>query len=158
MLVFFDDILIYSKTWEENSQHVGHQLYAKPSKCDFGLKEVNYLGHIVSHEGVKVDPNKIKTIMEWPIPKTIKKMRGFLGLTGYYRRFVKNYGHIVAPHTTLLKKDYFHWNESANVAFEQLKKTGYTTLVLATLNFTKEFIVECDASGNVIGAVLMQES
>ena len=115
------------------------------------------MGHIVSHEGVKVDPNKIKAIMEWPIPKTIKKLRGFLGLIGYYRRFVKNYGHIVAPLTTLLKKDSFQWNESSNVSFEQLKKAKCTNLVLATLHFTSEFIMECDASRNGIGEVLMQE-
>ena len=104
-----------------------------------------------------MDPNKIKVIMEWPIPKTIKKLRGFLGLTGYYRRFVKNYGCIEAPLTTLLKKDSFHWNESANVSFEQLKKSMCTIPVLATLDFNKEFIMECDAFGNGIGAILMQE-
>ena len=76
------------------------------------------MGHIVSHEGVKVDPKKIKAIIEWPIPKTIKKLRGFFKLKRYYRRFVKNFGHIIAPLTTLLKKDSFHWNESANVSFE----------------------------------------
>jgi hypothetical protein len=165
VLVFFDDILIYSKTWEEHLQHVDqvlqilkeHQLYAKPSNCAFGLKEVEYLGHIVSHEGVKVDPKKIQANMEWPIPKTIKKLRGFLGLTGYYRRFVKNYGHIAAPLTNLLKKDSFHWNESANLAFERLKEAMCTTLVLATPDFKMDFIVEGDASGNGIGAVLMQE-
>ena len=84
--------------------------------------------------------------MEWPIPKTIKKLRGFLGLTRYYRIFVKNYGHIEAPLTTLLKKDSFYWNESSNVSFEKLKKPMCTNPVLATLGFTKEFIVECDAS------------
>ena len=165
MLVFFEDILIYSKTWEQHLQHVDqalqllkdHQLYAKPSKCAFGLKEVEYLGHIVSHDGVKVDPTKIKAIMEWPIPKTIKKLRGFLGLTGYYRRFVKNYGCIAAPLIALLKKDSFQWNESTNVSFEQLKNAMFTTLVLTTPNFTKEFIVECDASSNGIRAMLMQE-
>ena len=105
VLVFFDDILIYSKSWEDHIQHVDrvlnllkdHQLYAKPSKCFFGVQEVEYLGHIVSHEGVKVDPNKIKAIKEWKIPTTIKHLRGFLGLTGYYRKFVKNYRQIAAP-------------------------------------------------------------
>ena len=104
-----------------------------------------------------MDPNKMKAIMEWPIPKTIKKLRGFLGLTRYYRRFVKNYDRIATPLTTLLKKDYFHWNESLNVAFEQLKKAMCTTPVLATLDFTKEFIVECEASKNGIGEILIQE-
>jgi hypothetical protein len=115
MLVFFDDILIYKKSWEAHVQHVNRvlkqlkekQCYAKPSKCAFGVQEVEYLGHIVSHEGVKVDPNKIKDIRECPIPKTLKKLRGFLGLKGYYRKFVKNYGQIAAPLTTLLKKEAF---------------------------------------------------
>ena len=80
-----------------------------------------------------------------------------MGLIGYYRRFVKNYGRIVAPLTTLLKKDYFHWNESTNLAFEQLKKDICTTLVLATPDFTKEFIMECNSYRNGIGAILMQE-
>ena len=90
------------------------------------------MGHIVSHRGVKVDPNKIKAIMECPIPKTIINLRGILGSRGYYRRFVKNYGHIAAPLTTLLKKEFLYWNESTNVSFEQLKKAMCTTLVLST--------------------------
>ena len=115
MLVFFHDILIYSKSWKDHVQHVDmmlklleeKQLYEKMSKCFFGVQEVEYMGYIVSHKGVKVDSRKIKTIKEWKIPTSIKYLRGFHGLTGYYRKFVKNYGRIAAPLTTLLMKDAF---------------------------------------------------
>ena len=108
VLVFFDDILIYNKSWKDHVEHVDKalqlleekQLYAKISKCFFGVQEVEYLGHIVSH-GVKVDPSKIKAIKEWKIPTSIKHLRGFLGLTRYYCKFVKNYGRIEAPLTML---------------------------------------------------------
>jgi hypothetical protein len=165
VLVFFDDILIYSKSWEDHVRHVDKvlkllkekELYAKPSKCFFRVKEVEYLGHILSHEGVKVDPNKIKAMMEWPIPKTLKNIRGFLGLIGYYRKFVRNYGRIETPLMTLTKKDEFSWTLEATQAFERLKEVMCKALVLTTLDFTKTFIVECDASGNGISVVLMQE-
>eukprot|EP00253_Pinus_taeda_P026109 PITA_26109 len=154
-----------SKSWKDHVEHVGKvlqlleekQLYAKISKCFFGVQEVEYLGHIVSQEGVKVDPSKIKAIKEWKIPTSIKHLRGFLGLTGYYRKFVKNYGRITAALTTLLKKDAFSWTPEATKAFEHLKETMFQALVLATLDFTKTFIVQCDASGNEIVVVLMQD-
>jgi hypothetical protein len=165
VLVFFDDILIYNKSWEEHVQHVDkvlqlleeQQLYAKPSKSSFGVQEVEYLGHIVSHEAVKVDPNKIKAIREWPIPKTLKKLRGFLGFPGYYNKFFKNYGQIKTPLTTLLKKEAFSWTEEATKAFEKIKEAMCTTPILATLDFTKTFILECDALGHGIDVILMQE-
>jgi hypothetical protein len=133
------------------------QLYAKPSKCFFGVKEVEYVGHIVSHEGVKVNPNKIKAMMDWPISKTLKNLRGFLGLIGYYRKFVRNYGRITTPLMTLTKKDAISWTPEATKSFEQIKEVMCKALVLTTPVFTKTFIVECDASGNGIGAILMQE-
>ena len=107
VLVFVSHILIYNKSWMYHVEHVDRvlkllqekQIYAKASNFFFGVQVVEYLGHIVSHEGVKVDPNKIKSIKEWKIPTTIKHLQGFLGLTGYYRKFVKNYGRISAPLT-----------------------------------------------------------
>ena len=115
------------------------------------------LGHIVSHEGVKVDPRKIKANKEWKIPTSIKHRQGFLRLIGYYHKFIKNYGRIAAPLTTLLKKDAFSWTPEATKAFEHLKEAMCQAPVLATPDFTKTFIVECDASGNGIGAVIMQD-
>jgi hypothetical protein len=165
VLVFFDDILIYNKSWEDHVRHIDmvihllkeQQIYAKPSKCFFGVKKVEYLGRIVSHECVKVDPNKIKTMMDWPIPKTLKNLRGFLCLIGYYRKFVRNYGRGATPLTALTKKDVFSWTSEEIQAFEQLKETMCKSLVLTTRDFTIFFIMECDASGNDIVVVLMQE-
>ena len=165
MLVFFDDILIYSKSWVYHVRHVDkvlkllkeQQIYAKPSKCFFGVKEVEYLGHIVSHEGVKVDPNKIKAIMDWPIPKTFNNLGGFLGLTGYYHKLVRHYGRIATPLTERTKKDAFTWTSEETKYFEQLKEVMCKAHVLTTPDFTKSFIVECDASRNGIGVVLSKK-
>ena len=121
------------------------------------MKEVEYLGQIVSHEGVKVDPNKIKVMINWFIPKTLKNLRGLLGLIGYYRKFVRNYGRITTPLTTLTKKDAFSWTPEATQAFEQGKEAMCKAIVLTTPDVTKTFIVESDASGNGIGVLLMQE-
>ena len=118
---------------------------------------MEYLGHIVSHESVKVDCKKTKAIKQWKIPTTIKHLRGFLGLTGYYRNSVKNYGRITTPLTTLQKKDAFSWTPEETKAFKHLKEAMFQAPALATPDFTKIFIVECDALGNGIGVVLMKE-
>ena len=96
-------------------------------------------------------------MMDWPIPKTLKNLRGFLGLTGYYRNFLRNYGRIGAPLMTLTKKDAFSWTPEVTKSFEHLKEVMCKSPILTTLDFTKKFIVECDALGNGIGVVLMQE-
>ena len=117
---------------------------------------MEYLGHIVSQEGAKVGPNKIKSINEWKFPKTIKRLREFLRLIGYYHKFGKNYGRIETPLTTLLKKDAFSWTPEATKAFEHLKEDMCQAPVLATPKFIKTFIMDCDASRNGTGVVLMQ--
>jgi hypothetical protein len=165
VLFFFDDIFIYSKTWTTHLAHVDpvlhllsqHQIFLKQSKCSFGASEFEYFGHLVGKVGVRVDPKNIEAMQDWPHPKTLKILRGFLGLTGYYLKFVNNYGKIVAPLTDLLKKNYFTWTLAVAQDFQTLKMAMCTTPVLALPDFTKTLILECDASGKGIGIVLMQE-
>jgi hypothetical protein len=129
----------------------------KRSKCSFGVDSVAYLGHSISTAGVAMDPAKVQAIHEWPRPRSARAVRGFLGLAGYYRKFVHNYGSIAAPHTTLLKKEGFAWNPEAEVAFGALKGAMTSAPVLALPAFAKPFVVECDASTYGFGAVLLQE-
>ncbi|GJU50922.1 putative mitochondrial protein [Tanacetum coccineum] len=164
VLVFFDDILIYSKNLEEHCDHLAqvfqvmkdNTLYAKSSVCYFSVPQVEYLGHIISAQGVSTDPSKIEAMQKWLIHSTLKHLRGFLGLTGYYRRFIKDYASINQPLVALTKKDAFKWNPSAELAYHKLKKAMVKAPVLALPNFEQKFVVETYASGKGIGAMLCQ--
>jgi hypothetical protein len=164
VMVFIDDILIYSKNEEEHAQHLRivltrlreHRLYAKFSKCTFWLEEIQFLGHVLSVRGIAVDPSKVKDTLEWKPPTTVHQVRSFLGLAGYYRRFIPDFSKLVKPITSLLKNDTkFNWSSKCNEAFEQLKVLLTTAPVLAQPDINKPFDVYCDASGSGLGCVLM---
>ncbi|WVZ97895.1 hypothetical protein U9M48_043398 [Paspalum notatum var. saurae] len=166
VVVFIDDILIYSKSEEEHKEHLRivlnrlreHKLYAKFSKCAFWLKEVSFLGHILSEKGVAVDPSKVKDVLNWKQPETVTEIRSFLGLAGYYRCFIKDFSKTAKPMTSLTKKNAkYVWSTNCEEAFQTLKKLLTSAPVLAQLDATKPFDVYCDASGNGLGCVLMQE-
>jgi hypothetical protein len=155
VVVFIDDILIYSSTAEEHEQHLRvvleklrqNQLYAKFSKCDFWLEEVAFLGHVLTVEGVAVDPAKIEAVKEWEQPRNVTDARSFLGLAGYYRRFIENFSKIAKPMTNLLKKtNEFEWTAECEHSFQTLKQKLTTTPVLALPDIQKDFVVYCDAS------------
>jgi hypothetical protein len=166
VVLFIDDILIYSRSMEEYEEHLRivlqwlqeHQLYAKFIKCEFWIKEVPFLGHVVSPEQIVVDPGKVKEVSEWKPPTVVFEVRSFLGLAGYYRWFIPNFSKITKPITELLKKgNKYLWSEACDEAFKHLKKLLTTSPVLAQADTTKLFDVYCDASGTGLGGVLMQE-
>ncbi|KAL4569307.1 hypothetical protein LXL04_024943 [Taraxacum kok-saghyz] len=153
VLVFFDDILVYSSSWDGHLRLLSqvlhllqkHQLVINKKKSSFGLRSVEYLEHVINEGGVSMDPSKIESIVNWPIPKNVKAVRGFLGLTGYYREFIKDYGKIAKPLTELTKKDGFLWGEPPQTAFELLKSAMTTAPVLALPDFAAPFEIDCDA-------------
>ena len=131
MIVFIDDILIYSRSKEEHGKYLRlilellrkEKLYAKFSKCEFGIREVKFLGHVVIHKGIHVDPSKIEAIENWRSPKTPTEIRQFLGLAGYYRRFIANFSKLAKPLTALTQKGVaFEWEDKQEEAFQKLKQ------------------------------------
>jgi len=166
VVVFIDDILIYSKTLEEHKEHLWivlqilkeKRLSAKLSKCEFWLEEVKFLGHVISNKRVLVDPTKVEAVLQWEPPKTVTEIRSFLSLARYYSRFIEGFSKIVMPLTQLTKKGQaFVWTEKCENSFQELKKRLTTSPVLALPDLTGHFVIFCDASKMGLGCVLMQD-
>ena len=165
IIVFFDDILIYSQTLSEHLIHLEkafetllhNQFILKFSKCSFAQSQVEYLGHVVSGQGVAPIASKIQAIDQWPIPMTTKALCSFLGLAGFYRRFIRGYASIVAPLIKVTTKEPFEWTAEADKAFRVLKTALISAPVLVLPNFTLPFTLETDASGVGMGVVLSQK-
>lgn len=167
VLVFFDDILIYSSTYQEHLGHLNqvlklleqNQWKVKMSKCAFAQTSIQYLGHVISANGVATDHTKIAAVRDWPVPQDAKQLRSFLGLAGYYRKYVRNYASISKPLTQLLHKNApFVWTSESQIAFDTLKQALVNAPVLALPDFSCQFIVETDACDQGIGAVLIQKN
>ncbi|GJS54300.1 reverse transcriptase domain-containing protein [Tanacetum coccineum] len=165
VIVFIDNILIYSKTQKENVEHLRlvlellkkEKLYAKFSKCEFWLREVQFLGHVINGNGIHVDPSKIKAVKNWKAPRTPTEVRSFLGLAGYYHRFIENFFKIAKSLTILTQKSKtFEWGEEQELAFQTLKDKLCNVPILALPDGLKDFVVYCDASGIGLGCVLMK--
>ncbi len=167
VVVYINDILIYSSSLEEHAEHLRkvfqrlreNKLYAKLEKCEFGVTEVDFLGHRIIQEGLKMDDHKVKAIVDWEPPKLVPTLRSFLGLASYYHKFIKNFAKIAAPSTNLLKKSAvtYEWEEACDEAFETLKGILVKAPVLKLLDFDKDFEIHSDASNFAIGGVLVPE-
>ncbi|KAH0757840.1 hypothetical protein KY290_021333 [Solanum tuberosum] len=165
VIVFIDDIIIYSRNEEEHASHLrvvlqtlkDHQLFAKFNKCEFWLQSVAFLGHIVTSEGIRVDSQKIEAVKQWPRPTSATDIRSFLGLAGYYRRFVEGFSSIASPLTKLTqKKVKFQWSDDCEKSFAELKTRLTTTPVLTLPEGSDGYVIYCDASRVGLGCVLMQ--
>jgi hypothetical protein len=166
IVVFIDDILVYSSNKEEHEGHLhqvlqklrDHKLYAKLSKCEFWLKQVAFLGHVISKGGISVDPSKVQDVLNWKAPASVNDIRSFLRFTGYYRRFIEGFSKISKPMTKLLEKDkQFKWTPACESSFQELKKRLTIAPVLVMPDMEKPFSIYCDASAQGLGCVLMQD-
>ena len=165
VIVFIDDILVYSRTKADHVRHLTlvlkklreHQLYAKFSKCKFWLNEVAFLGHVISTQGIQVDPQKVVAVENWEQPRTVTEVRSFLGLAGYYRRFVQDFSMLALPLTRLTRKNVkFEWDENCEQSFQHLKYCLTHALVLTLAEDSGNFEIYSDASLNGLGCVLMR--
>src|ERR1044072_7076582 len=166
VVVFIDDILIYSKNEEEHAEHLRvvlellkeKKLYAKLSKCEFWLEEVSFLGHVISKNGIAVDPTKVEAVSQWETPKNASEIRSFLGLAGYYRKFIEGFTKLALPLTKLTRKGQaFVWDSECEKGFQELKRRLTSATILIFPNPTEPFVVYCDASLMGLGGVLMQD-
>lgn len=166
VVVYLDDILVYSKTADDHVKHLDqvlsvleqHELYAGLDKCAFGLREVDFLGHVVCGDGIKPDPKKVQAVKEWPTPQSVHDVRSFLGLTGYYRRFIRHYAHKALPLSDLTQKHVpWQWCEAQEAAFRQLKDALISAPVMISPDPMLPYEVFTDASQFALGAVLMQD-
>jgi hypothetical protein len=166
VVVYFDDILVYSKDLNEHINHLQYvldvlrkeKLYANLKKCSFCIDKVVFLGYVISAKGIEVDEEKLKAIKEWPTPKSITKVRSFHGLASFYWRFVKNFSTLAAPLTEIVKKSVgFKWGSEQDRAFIEIKERLCGAPLLVLSNFSKTFEIEYDVSGIGIGTILMQE-
>jgi hypothetical protein len=164
IVVFTNDILIYSKNERDHAKHLqivlqclrDHKLYAKFSKCEFWLNSVKFLGHTISNDGISVDPSKVQEVMDWKPPKSVHQIRKFLGLAGYYRRFILDFSRIAKPMTELLKKGVkFVWSEACEKSFHTLRQHLTSAPVLVQPDNSKPFEVFCDVLGTGLDYVLM---
>ena len=164
-IVFVDDILIYSQSEREHEYHLrivlqllrDHQLYAKFSKYEFWLTKVRFLGHVVSASSGLVDPEKVESVMSWERPKSVFEIRSFLGLAGYYKRFIEDFSRLAAPMTSLTRKEVkFDWDDQCEEAFQELRRRFTTAPILIVPDRGQGYTVYCDASRAGLGCVLMQ--
>ncbi|GJU41508.1 reverse transcriptase domain-containing protein [Tanacetum coccineum] len=165
VIVFIDDILIYSKNKQEHGEHLKlilellkkEELHAKFSKCEFWIPKVQFLGHVIDSEGIHVDPAKIESVKDWASPKSPTEIRQFLGLAGYYRRFIEGFSKISKPMAKVTKKNVkFEWGDKQEAAFQLLKQKLCSASILALPEGSEDFITYCDASKKGLGIVLMQ--
>ncbi|KAK9808466.1 hypothetical protein WJX73_009373 [Symbiochloris irregularis] len=165
-LVYLDDILIYSKSEAEHAHHLElvlqrlreHKLFASLPKCHFAVHETAFLGHIVSAEGVRPDPKKVSAVANWPVPRDLPELRRFLGLSNFFRKYIRGYTTLVHPLTALLAKDVpFRWSSECQAAFVELKRALTTAPVLRLPDFSKPFEVVADACATGTGAILLQD-